>query len=147
MVFGKAGQETYGIGRFFSSLQNRVIPGLSFFVFSVMHVKERQSYPIQAIQMGKRCPEPVEGEKEANQKKVKKKAVKIEKRPVGRPKGSQNKKSEKPTLSPELLRIQPVLQAFLVIWKGVLAVQYLVMDGVTNWIAIRFKTAFGCGAV
>jgi DDE superfamily endonuclease len=121
VVFGKAGQETYGIGRFFSSLQNRVIPGLSFFVFSVVHVKERQSYPIQAVQMVK--------EKEANQKKVKKKAVKIEKRPVGRPKGSKNKKSEKPMLSPELLRIQPVLQAFLVILKGVLAVQYLVMDG------------------
>ena len=121
VVFGKAGKETYGIGRFFSSLQNRVIPGLSFFVFSVIHVKGRQSYPIQVIQMVK--------EKEANQKKVKKKAVKIEKRPVGRPKGSQNKKSEKPTLSPELLRIQPVLQAFLAVLKGVLAVQYLVMDG------------------
>jgi len=121
VVFGKAGKETYGLGRFFSSLQNRVMPGLSFFVFSVIHVKERHSYPIQAIQMLK--------EKETSQKKVKKKAVQIEKRPVGRPKGSQNKKSEKPTLSPELLRIQPVLQAFLVILKGVLAVQYLVMDG------------------
>jgi putative transposase len=122
VVFGKAGKETYGIGRFFSSLQNRVIPGLSFFVFSVIHVKERQSYPIQAVQMVKPCAEPVE-------RKSKKKAVKKEKRPVGRPKGSKNKKSEKPTLSPELLRIQPVLQAFLAILKGVLAVQYLVMDG------------------
>jgi putative transposase len=120
VVFGKAGKETYGIGGFFSSLQNRVIPGLSFFVFSVIHVKERQSYPIQAVQMVK--------EKEDNQK-AKKKEVKIEKRSVGRPKGSKNKKSEKPTLSPELLRIQPVLQAFLAILKGVLAVQYLVMDG------------------
>lgn len=120
VVFGKAGKETYGMGRFFSSLQNRVIPGLSFFVFSVINVKERQSYPIQAVQMVK--------EKEDNQK-AKKKEVKIEKRPVGRPKGSKNKKSEKPTLSPELLRIQPVLQAFLVILIGVLAVQYLVMDG------------------
>ena len=68
VVFGKAGKETYGMGRFFSSLQNRVIPGLSFFVFSVIHVKERPSCPIQAIQRVK--------EKEANQKKVKKKAVK-----------------------------------------------------------------------
>ncbi len=75
--------------------------------------KERQSYPIQAVQMVK--------EKEANKKKVKKKAVKKEKRSVGRPKGSKNKKSEKPTLSPELLRIQPVLQVFLAILKGVLA--------------------------
>jgi putative transposase len=129
VVFGKAGKETYGIGRFFSSLQNRVIPGLSFFVFSVINVKKRQSYPIQAVQMvkkkeesKKRCPEPVEGKDE-------KKSVKKEKRSVGRPKGSKNKKSKKPSLSPELLRIQPVLQVFLAILKGVLAVQYLVMDG------------------
>ena len=81
----------------------------------MIHVKERQSYPIQAVQMVKHCPEPVEG-------KTKKKAVKKEKRPVGRPKGSQNKKSEKPMLSPELLRIQPVLQAFLTILKGALNV-------------------------
>jgi putative transposase len=121
VVFGKAGKETYGVGRFFSSLQNRVIPGLSFFVFSVIHVKERQSYPIQAVQMVK--------EKEESQKKEEKKSVKKEKRPVGRPKGSKNKKSKKPTLSPELVRIQPVLQAFLAVLKDVLAVQYLVMDG------------------
>lgn len=122
VVFGKAGKETYGIGRFFSSLQNRVIPGLSFFTFSVIDVSERQSYPIQAVQMVKYHPEPVKA-------KAKKKSEKKEKRPVGRPKGSKNKKAENPTLSPELLRIQPVLQAFLAILKGVLAVQYLVMDG------------------
>jgi putative transposase len=121
VVFGKAGKETYGLGRFFSSLQNRVIPGLSFFVFSVIHVKERQSYPIQAVQIVK--------EKAVSQKQAKKKAVKIEKRPVGRPKGSKNKKAETPTLSPELLRIQAVLQVFLAILNGILAVQYLVMDG------------------
>ncbi len=121
VVFGKAGKETYGLGRFFSSLQNRVIPSLSFFVFSVIDVKERQSYPIQVIQMVK--------ENGGNTKKEKGKPAPIEKRPVGRPKGSKNKKNEAPTLSPELLRIQPVLQAFLAILKDVLAVQYLVMDG------------------
>ena len=122
VVFGKAGKETYGIGRFFSSLQNRVIPGLSFFTFSVIDVKERQSYPIQVVQMVKK--------KDENKKKKKKeKSGKAEKHRVGRPKGCKNKKDEKPTLSPELLRIQPVLQAFLTILKGVLAVHYLVMDG------------------
>jgi putative transposase len=98
-----------------------VIPGLSFFVFSVINVKDRQSFPIQAVQMVK--------EKEESKKKEEKKSVKKEKRSVGRPKGSKNKKSEKPALSPELLRIQPVLVAFLAILKGVLAIQYLVMDG------------------
>jgi putative transposase len=121
VVFGKAGKETYGIGRFFSSLQNRVISGLSFFTFSMIDVKQRQSYPIQAVQMVK--------EKEENKKKEKQKSTKIEKRPVGRPKGSRNKKAEKPTLRTELLRMEPILQAFLAILKGVLAVHYLVMDG------------------
>jgi putative transposase len=121
VVFGKAGTETYGIGRFFSSLHNRVIPSLSFFTFSVIDVQERQSYPIQAVQMVK--------EKEKNQQQEKKKIVKAEKRPVGRPKGSKNKKETRPTLSPELVRIQPVLQAFWAVLQGVLTVQYLVMDG------------------
>jgi putative transposase len=121
VVFGKAGKETFGLGQFFSSLQQRVIPGLSFFVFSVIDVQERQSYPIQVVQMVK-----PEGEKA---KKEQKKPAKTKKRSVGRPKGSKNKKDEKPTLSAELLRIQLILQAFLVILKGALSVSYLVMDG------------------
>src|SRR3972149_5948190 len=63
VVFGKAGKETYGIGRFFSSLQQRVIPGLSFFVFSVIDVDERQSYPIQVAQMVKPAGEKARKEK------------------------------------------------------------------------------------
>jgi hypothetical protein len=121
VVFGKAGRETFGLGRFFSSLQQRVIPGLCFFVFSVIDVQERQSYPIQVVQMVKK-----EGEKT---KQKEKKPAAAHKRPVGRPKGSKNKKDEKPTLSAELLRIQPVLQAFLALLKGVLSLSYLVLDG------------------
>ncbi len=121
VVFGKAGKETYGIGRFFSSLQQRVIPGLSFFVFSVIDVSERQSYPLQVVQMVKPAGEQAQKEK--------KKSAKGKKRSVGRPKGSKNKKDEKPTLSAELLRIQPVLQAFLAVLAGVLSIHYLVMDG------------------
>ncbi len=120
VVFGKAGKETHGVGYFFSGLQQRVIPGLSFFVFSLIDVQERQSYPIQVIQMVKQ-----EGEKTQKDKAKPAKG----KRPVGRPKGSKNKKDEKPILSPELLRIQPVFQAFLVVLKGMLSISYLVMDG------------------
>ncbi len=119
VVFGKAGKETYGLGRFFSSLQNRVIAGLSFFVFSVIDVQERQSYPIQVVQMIK----------EQKPLEKKEKPAKGNKRPVGRPKGSRNKKDELVSLNPELLRIQPTLQAFLAVLRGVWAVRYLVMDG------------------
>jgi hypothetical protein len=121
VVFGKAGKETFGIGRFFSSLQQRVIPSLSFFAFSVIDVSERQSYPIQVAQMVKPA-----GEKA---QKEEKKSGKGKKRRMGRPKGSKNKKNENPMLSAELLRIQPVLQAFLAVLKGVLSISYLVMDG------------------
>jgi putative transposase len=121
VVFGKAGKATYGLGRFFSSLQNRVIPGLSFFVFSLIDVQERQSYPIQAVQLIKEPKQP--------EKKEKEKSRHAKKRAVGRPKGSKNKKKEPPSLSPELWRIQRILQAFLVVWKGILTVRYLVMDG------------------
>jgi putative transposase len=121
VVLGKAGKETFGIGRFFSSLQQRVIPGLSFFAFSVIDVNERQSYPIQVVQMVK--------PKGAKKPTGKAKPVKTGKRARGRPKGSKNKKDEKPSLSPELLRIQPVLQAFLAVLAGVLSIHYLVMDG------------------
>jgi len=64
VVFGKAGKETHGLGRFFSSLQNRVIPGLSFFVFSLIDVQERKSYPIQAVQIIKEPKQPKKKEKE-----------------------------------------------------------------------------------
>ena len=121
VVFGKAGKETHGLGRFFSSLQNRVIPGLSFFVFSLIDVQERRSYPIQAVQMVKEPKQP--------KKKEKEKPSPAKKRVVGRPKGSKNKKKEPPILSPELWRIQSILQAFLVVLKGTLTVRYLVMDG------------------
>jgi putative transposase len=121
VVFSKAGKETHGLGYFFSSLQQRVIPGLSFFVFSLIDVQERQSYPIQVVQMVK-----AEAEKKEQKKE---KPAKAGKRAVGRPKGSKNKKDAKPMLGPELLRIQPVLQAFLAVLAGVLSIHYLVLDG------------------
>ena len=129
VVFGKAGKETFGLGRFFSSLQQRVIPSLSFFAFSVIDVEERQSYPIQVAQMVKPAGEKAKKEKKKPAKGKHRPDALAGKRPVGRPKGSKNKKDEKPTLSAELLRIQPVLQAFLVVLKGVLSISYLVMDG------------------
>jgi len=65
VVFGKAGQETYGLGRFFSSLQQRAIPGLSFFAFSLIDVQERHSSPIQVAQIVKAVPEKKNRDKES----------------------------------------------------------------------------------
>ena len=87
----------------------------------MIDVQERQSYPLQAVQIIKESKPP--------QKKEKEKPSQAKKRPVGRPQGSKNKKKEPPILSPELLRLQPILQAFLAVLKGFLTVRYLVMDG------------------
>jgi putative transposase len=121
VVFGKAGKETYGLSRFFSSLQNQIIPGLAFFTFALIDVEERRSYPIQTVQTLKST--------EDKNKQGEKLAPRTGKQVLGRPKGSKNKRGERPTLSAELLRIEPVLQAFLAVLKGVLAVRVLVMDG------------------
>jgi putative transposase len=121
VVFSKAGHETYGLGRFFSSLQQRVIPGLSFFAFSLIDVQERQSYPLHLAQIVKDESEP--------KPKVKVLKTQPEQRRVGRPKGSKNKTGNPPSLSPELARIQPMLQAFLSLLYGVVRVSYLALDG------------------
>jgi len=53
VVFGKAGKETHGVDRFFSGVQQQVIPGLSFFVLSLVNVREEQSYPMEITQIVK----------------------------------------------------------------------------------------------
>jgi len=50
-VCGKAGKETYGLDHFFSSLQQRPIAGLAFFVFSLVNVYEEISYPVKVEQV------------------------------------------------------------------------------------------------
>ena len=41
----KTGKETHGLDRFFSGIQPRVIPSLSFFAFSLVKVREERSDP------------------------------------------------------------------------------------------------------
>jgi hypothetical protein len=53
VVISKAGTETHGLDRFFSGLQKQVIPGLSFFVFSLVDVEEEHSYPLEMNQIVK----------------------------------------------------------------------------------------------
>ena len=53
VVVSKAGKETYGLDRLFAGLQQRVIPGLSFFTFSLVNVCEERSYPLQTTQVVK----------------------------------------------------------------------------------------------
>jgi hypothetical protein len=126
VVCSKAGKETYGLDRFFSSIQQRPIAGLAFFAFSLINVREEKSYPVKIDQV-------VRNDAEKAASKAKKQAKKDkevgEKRKCGRPKGSKNKKSGEVVLNAELQCIQMALQALLHQVGKVPALKYLVMDG------------------
>lgn len=126
VVCGKAGKETFGLDRFFSSIQQRPIAGLAFFAFSLINIQKGKSYPVKVTQI-------VRSDEEKAASKAKKQAKKDkkvgEKRKRGRPKGSQNKKSTEVVLNTELQRIQVALKALLLLMGKVLPLKYLVMDG------------------
>jgi DDE superfamily endonuclease len=46
VVVTKAGKQTHGLGRFFSSLYGKKVPGLGFLSLSLLSVKRRTSYPV-----------------------------------------------------------------------------------------------------
>lgn len=126
VVVSKAGKETYGLDRFFSSIQQRPIPSISFFTFSLVNVRERQSYPVQTTQVVKSAEEKAASKAKAQEKKAKKTA---EKKKPGRPKGSKNKNKQAVVLNAELLRIQKALRALLETIRTVLSLKYVVLDG------------------
>ena len=126
-VISKAGKETYGLDRFFSGLKKQVIPGLSFFVFSLVSVDEEHSYPLEIKQVVKSAEEKATSKAKKEAQKAKKSKGK---RKPGRPKGSKNKvKSDKVVLNPELLRIQQALRSLLKIVRTILSLKYVVLDG------------------
>jgi len=126
VVVSKAGKETYGLDRFFSGIQQQVIAGLSFFTFSLVNVREEQSYPMQTTQMVKSPEEKVASKAKAEAKKVQKTG---EARKRGRPKGSKNKDKQEVALNPELLRIQKALQSLLETVGAVIPLKYVMLDG------------------
>ncbi len=115
VVVSKAGKLTHGLGRFYSSLAQRPIPGLSFVVVSLIDVRQRRSYPLQMAQhlpLPRPCaPEPAPV-----------------KRGRGRPKGRKSHVPDAPSLTPELSRLQSVLQAVLS-RIAPLRVRHVVLDG------------------
>ncbi len=124
-VVTKAGKQTYGVDRFFSSLYGKPVPSLAFFALSLIHVNERRSYPVMLEQLVR--PEAERAAAKAAAKTTKHKGKKKGK--PGRPKGSQNRDKTDVTLPPELTWIQTMVQQLLVLIAGELRLYYLVMDG------------------
>ena len=126
VVTSKAGKETHGLGYFFSGLQQRVIPSISFFTFSLVNVGEERSYPMQVTQIVKSAEEKAASKTKAEAKKMKKTA---EKKKPGRPKGSKNKDKQKVVLNAELLRIQEALRTLLATVGTAITLKYVTLDG------------------
>ena len=126
VVVSKAGKTTHGLDRFFSGVEQKVIPGLSFFALSLVNVREERSYPLQVTQTVKSVEEKAASKARAEARKARKSG---EKGQSGRPKGSKNKDKQTVVLNPELLRIQTYLQTLLKAVSATLSLKYVVMDG------------------
>ena len=123
-VVSKSGKHTYGIGWFFSSILNTVIPGLAFFSIAIIDVQKRRAYPLSVKQVIRS-----EEEKEQTRKRKDKQKQSTPKRPRGRPKGSKNKNKADLPLSPELQRILLQGQEVMDLIREKLPLAYFVLDG------------------
>lgn len=105
-VVTKAGKQTHGLDRFFSSIFGRPVKGLAFLAFSLVSVKRREAYPIRMEQLTKE--KALCGQRK---KKVqpRKKSKKKDKR--GRPKGSKNKNRRDVELPKHLQQMQVWLKS------------------------------------
>src|SRR5262249_27556929 len=126
VIVTKAGKPTHGLDRFFASLYGKPVPGLAFFTLSLVSVQKRRSFPMRVEQVVRSDAEKAASKAKAAAKKPK--APHTTRRP-GRPKGSMNTTKATPTLTPELVRIQAMVEALLHLITTVLAVTYLVLDG------------------
>lgn len=122
VVVSKSGKQTYGVDRFFSSLASKPINGLSFFVLSLVSVKERQSFPIKIEQI-------IKSDEERNSTSPIKKVNSPEKRGKGRPKGSKNKNKTEVILTSELLLIRKMINSLFELIAHFIPLTYLVVDG------------------
>ena len=123
----KAGKRTHGIDRFFSGVFGQVVRGLEFFVFSLINVRMRKSYPL-AVRQTVRSEAEKEAIKARRAKSVKKRK-KRKRKLAGRPKGVKNKDRTKLDLSPELKRINELLKVSLSFLRVFVKVKHLAMDG------------------
>ena len=126
VIVTKAGKCTHGLDRFFASLYSKPVPGLAFFTVSLVSVQQRRAFPMRVEQVVRSDAEKAASRAKAVAKKAK--APPVKRRP-GRPKGSTNTNKTTRALTPELVRIQAMVEALLRLITTVLSMTYLVLDG------------------
>jgi hypothetical protein len=126
-VVTKSGKHTHGLDQFFSSLYGKPVPSLAFFALSLVSLSERRSYPVMVEQVVRTDEEKAAAKAKAQARKAKRKQKKKGK--PGRPKGSKNRDKTLVTLTPELTRIQQMVQKLLRLIGQALPLHFLVMDG------------------
>ena len=115
----KSGKKTYGIGRFFSSIYSRAVPGIAFQTLSLLDVEKKISWPVLVEQI---LPKPKQGKEPEIQEKK-------QKRGKGRPKGSKNKNNREVELNAEMTQVQSMLKNLLHMIEETLRPVYFVYDG------------------
>ena len=115
----KSGKKTFGLGRFFSSIYSRAVPGIAFQTLSLLDVEKQTSWPMLIEQM---LPKP-------KQKKLAAKKSKKQTQGRGRPKGSKNRNNRNVELNAEMKQVQAMLQKLLKLIGDTLQPVYFVYDG------------------
>jgi len=126
VVVTKAGKKTFGLDRFFSSIYQKAVPSVAFFSLALISTTTRCAFPLRLEQVVRTEAEKAAAKAKAAAKKPKQPASK---RRPGRPKGSKTKPKAEVSLSPELQRIQTMLQAQLQLMTGTVPLVYLALDG------------------
>ena len=125
VVVTKAGRNTYGLDRFFSGVLQKVVPGVSFFTLSLVSTQERRAFPVQIEQVVR-----MDEEKAARQAQ---RAAQMateppDRRKPGRPQGRKNQQ-QPIVLTPELQRIQRMVQEQQRLMGDLVSLTYLALDG------------------
>jgi hypothetical protein len=141
VVVTNAGKHTFGLDRFFSGVYQKPVPSVAFFTLALVSTKARRAFPIRMEQVVR-----TDAEKAASKAKTAAKKMKepVPKRKPGRPKGSTTMSKAEGTLSPELQRIQTMVQAQLQLIAGAVPLVYLALDGhFGNYAALQMVQQCG----
>lgn len=116
VIITKSGTKTYGLDRFFSSLQSQTVKGIAFLDVTLINIETRKANSLLTRQI-------IKPEKEGCSK------VKPKNRPVGRPRGSKNKNRKDVPLAPYLQWVQAAVNAALEALRHRITVRYFAFDG------------------